>query len=84
MRTFSEDLLESLTDDELLQGQGELARLVAARGKAKADAEYEARGLSSSNGFDRLQLNVKALGYMGRDSKGAPLPPKGGKKPSEG
>ena len=76
MRTFSEDLLESLTDDELLQGQGELARLAAARGKAKADAEYEARGLTPVNGWHSLQLNKKSLADMGRDSKGAPLPPR--------
>lgn len=75
MRTFSEDLLESLSDDELLRGQGELARLVHAREAAKAEAARLERGLEP-NKAGQLVMNKKTMEAMGRDLKGAPLPPK--------
>lgn len=75
MRTFSEDLIDNLTDDELLQGQAELARAMMARGMAKAETERLERGLEPNN-WGKLPLNVKTLASMGRDSKGAPLPPR--------
>ncbi len=75
MRTFSEDLLESLSDEELLQGQGELARLIHAREAAKAEADRLEKGLDP-NGWGKLTLNAKTMEGMGRDLKGAPLPAK--------
>ena len=66
-----QDILDASLGDTCLVG--EAARVLGFRG---ADAEYEARGLTPVNGWHSLQLNKKSLADMGRDSKGAPLPPR--------